>query len=126
MSAWSNWHNEFLGTAVLVGAIFALSSPTLPGHPPFVLALFGIFFAITNSLGAQTGAAVNPARDLGPRIALATFGYPAKQLFTHNSFYWLHSIWLADVLGALVGAGLVDIFLYSGTDSIFNRGIELP
>lgn len=35
-----------------------------------------------------------------------------------------HSIWAADILGALVGGGLVDIFLYPGPDSIFNRSVS--
>lgn len=124
ISRWANWHNEFLGTAMLVGGIFAFTSPALPSSA-LALAVFGTVYAIANSLGAQTGAAINPARDLGPRLALATFGYPIKDLFTHDGFYWIHSILIADIIGGLVGAGLIDLFVYVGTDSIFNRAITL-
>lgn len=42
----------------------------------------------------------------------------------HNKGYWFHSIWGADILGGLIGAGLVDVFLYPGQDSIFNRPVS--
>ncbi|PWN25937.1 aquaporin-like protein [Jaminaea rosea] len=125
ISLWSAFHDEFLGTALLVGGIFAFTNPALPGHA-LAFAIFFLLLAIANGVGAQTGAAINPARDFGPRLALATLGYPIKDLFGHNSGYWLHGIWAANILGGLVGAGLVDLLLYTGADSIFNRPPELP
>lgn len=123
LSAWTAWHNEFLGTAILVGSIFAFANPALPGAA-IAVAIGTSVLGIANGIGAQTGGAINPARDFGPRLALVTFGYPAKDLFTHNGVYWIHSIWVAEIVGGLVGAGLVDFFVSNTPDSIFNRPVR--
>ena len=89
-----------------------------PGLVPLVafLALFGIGIAF----GAQTGFAVNPARDLGPRILTAMAGY-GKEVFNFRRQYWLWGGVLAPMLGGL-SAGLVyDVFIYVGSDSVTNR-----
>ncbi|MBG0731083.1 aquaporin family protein [Mycoplasma sp. 'Moose RK'] len=69
-SAIFNFAYEFVATMVFLGTILALSRGANPGS---VLALghFPIAFliiAIAMSLGSSTGFAINPARDLGPRI----------------------------------------------------------
>jgi len=71
---------ELLGTFVLVFPIFLISDPTLPGQTGAAKINIGLgtlgalpvgllVFAIGLSLGGTTGYAINPARDLGPRIA---------------------------------------------------------
>lgn len=48
------------------------------GPPPDGLVPLGLFIAILGigaSLGIETGYAINPARDLGPRILTAMVGY---------------------------------------------------
>ena len=84
ISLWSAFHDEFLGTALLVGGIFAFTNPALPGHA-LAFAIFFLVLAIANGVGAQTGDAINPAREFGPRLALATLGYPVKDLFSVSS-----------------------------------------
>ncbi|MFM7719323.1 MAG: MIP/aquaporin family protein [Actinomycetota bacterium] len=61
---------EAVGTAVLViGIIAVLASP---GAAPLAFFFIGLLlFAICIALGGPTGNAVNPARDLGPRLAYA-------------------------------------------------------
>ena len=80
---------EMVGTFVLILPIFLMASPTMKlstggeaptlglgsiGLLPVALLVFGIGL----SLGGTTGYAINPARDLGPRIAHAILPIPGK------------------------------------------------
>ena len=65
-----NFISEFIGTFVLVFAILGVANTTsVDGFGPFIVGL--IILVIGLSLGSPTGYAINPARDLGPRIAHA-------------------------------------------------------
>ena len=69
----ANLLSEVIGTFVLVFVAAAISSDNLspnglaPGFGPFLVGL--LVWGIGLSLGGTTGYAINPARDLGPRIA---------------------------------------------------------
>jgi glycerol uptake facilitator protein len=83
---------EALGTFVLVLPIFLMTDPTIhlpasyAGGEEFKMGLgtlgalpVGLLvFAIGLSLGGTTGYAINPARDLGPRLAHALLPVPGK------------------------------------------------
>ncbi|MBO8192490.1 aquaporin family protein [Streptomyces oryzae] len=113
-SLW-NTVTEVLGTFVLVA--FVLFSPTFkPGHgeggiPDFGNAALGyagvafVVLVIGTSLGGPTGYAINPARDLGPRIAYA-FVLPIKG---KGKADWAYS-WVP-VVGPLLG-GVLAALLY--------------
>ncbi|KAI5115353.1 hypothetical protein M0805_001292 [Coniferiporia weirii] len=122
MSNVSAFWDEFLGTFILLIVLLAVTDkrngPAPPGLIPF--ALFFVVFGIGMVLGAQTGFAVNPARDLGPRIFTAMAGY-GRGVFTFRNQYWLWCGVLAPILGALVAAFVYDAFMYTGNESIFNR-----
>lgn len=66
---------EVLGTFVLVFVILKFAG-TPSGLGPFAVALLVV--GIGASLGGPTGYAINPARDLGPRIAHAILPIPGK------------------------------------------------
>jgi len=66
--------NEFLGTFILMFSILGITN----GRPKFnkfhVAGFVGaLVFGIGNALGAQTGYAINPARDFGPRMCYLIF-----------------------------------------------------
>jgi len=93
--AW-NFTTEAIGTFVLVFWIL-VSGGSVTGLGPLAVAL--IVVSIGMSLGGPTGYAINPARDLGPRIA--HFLLPIKG---KGSSDWGYS-WVP-VLGPLVGGVL--------------------
>lgn len=93
------------------------------GPPPaglVPLVLFLVILGLGLAFGAQTGFAVNPARDLGPRIFSAMAGY-GKDVFTFRNQYWLWCGVLAPILGALTATAVYDTFVYTGGESIVNR-----
>lgn len=102
----SNIVTEAIGTAVLVigvGAIFGkatLGEPAL-GFGPYLVGM--LVWGIGLSLGGSTGYAINPARDLGPRIAHAVL--PIKGKGSSDWGYALVPV-VGPLLGALLGAVL--------------------
>lgn len=84
---------ETLGTFVLVFPVFLMAGPTVEltggaGAAPTVKVGLGtlgalpvalLVFGIGLSLGGVTGYAINPARDLGPRLAHAWLPIPGKR-----------------------------------------------
>jgi len=89
-----NFVTEAIGTFVLVFVILCFGkTPTQVG--PLAVALLVV--AIGMSLGGPTGYAINPARDLGPRIAHALLPIKGK-----GSSDWAYS-WVP-VFGPLAGA----------------------
>ncbi|MBL4647697.1 MAG: aquaporin family protein [Gammaproteobacteria bacterium] len=100
----SNTLTEVIGTTMLVigvGAIFghATSHHPASGLGPYLIGV--LVWGIGISLGGPTGYAINPARDLGPRLAHALLPIAGK-----GSSDWAYA-WVPIVgplLGALLGA----------------------
>jgi len=97
-----NLVTEIIGTFVLVFGVLAIAANTAPTETGLTPLLVGfLIWAIGLSLGAPTGYAINPARDLGPRIAHAILPIPNKG-GSDWSYSWVPV--LGPVLGGLVGA----------------------
>jgi len=102
-----NFVTETIGTFVLVLGVMAIAANDAPiqsGLNPLLVGL--LVLSIGLSLGGPTGYAINPARDLGPRIAHALLPIPNK-----GSSDWSYS-WVP-VLGPLVG-GICGAVFYLG------------
>lgn len=104
-----NLFSETLGTFVLIFTILHFTDAALPDHSPIGLGSIGalpvalLVWVIGLSLGGTTGYAINPARDLGPRIIHAIL--PIKNKASFNlSYAWV------PVLGPMVGAALAVLF----------------
>lgn len=104
---------EAVGTAFLIVFVFAvidlMNLPPRANLAPLIIGL--AVFAIGMSFGANTGYAINPARDLGPRIFAWFVGwgeaaFPGKQ--GHLGAYWWVPI-VAPIVGAVIGAILYDL-----------------
>ncbi|PIL30336.1 transporter [Ganoderma sinense ZZ0214-1] len=124
MTAASAWFEEFLGTALLLVAVCAMGNAKNPSSTVLApLVLFVTMLGISASFGMQTGFAINPARDLGPRLLTAMVGYGAP-VFTFRNQYWLWCPILAPIAGALVGTFLYDLLFYTGKNSILRKRDE--
>ncbi len=97
----TNLISEIIGTFVLVFVIFcifaangAANGSPAPGLAPYLVG--ALVWGIGLSLGGPTGYAINPARDLGPRIVHAILPIPGK-----GDSDWGYS-WIP-VVGPIVG-----------------------
>jgi aquaglyceroporin related protein len=77
----------------------------------FVVACLSMTFSY------QTGAAFNPSRDFGPRLALLALGY-GSELFTNP--YWFYGPWAGSLAGSFFGAFLYDFMIFTGGESPIN------
>ena len=66
-------------------------------------------FAIGASIGVNTGYALNPARDLGPRLFTLCFGWGSTTFQKGNENYSYH-FWIP-IIGPIIGAQL-GAFMY--------------
>lgn len=102
----ANLMSEVIGTFVLVFVAAAISSDNLspnglaPGFGPFLVGL--LVWVIGLALGGPTGYAINPARDLGPRIAHALLPIAGK-----GSSGWDYAA--VPVVGPVIGAVLAGV-----------------
>jgi glycerol uptake facilitator protein len=103
-----NVFSEVLGTAVLVVVAAAIGShgvsPTGPaaGLGPWLVA--SLVWGIGLSLGGTTGYAINPARDLGPRLVHALAPIPGK-----GGSNWSYAP--IPLIGGLAGGALAGLLL---------------
>ncbi|EIM85991.1 aquaporin [Stereum hirsutum FP-91666 SS1] len=114
--------DEFLGAFILVLVILAVTDKR-NGPPPagmVPLVIFIVFLGISAAFGMQTGFAINPARDFGPRVMTAMMGY-GRSVFTFRDQYWLWCPVIAPICGGMVAAFVYDSLLFLGSESILNR-----
>jgi glycerol uptake facilitator protein len=120
-----NWGGPFLteavGTAFLVCFVFAIidefNQPVKANLAPFMVGIAVV--AIGTSFGANSGYAINPARDFGPRIFAAIAGWD-KIAFPGNygksvgaghidTYFWIPIA--GPLVGAAIGALIYDLFI---------------
>ncbi|MGA7858625.1 MAG: MIP/aquaporin family protein [Terracidiphilus sp.] len=105
----ANVFSEMMGTAVLVvvaGAIFShgvSANGPAAGMGPWLVA--SLVWGIGLSLGGTTGYAINPARDLGPRLIHALLPIPGK-----GGSNWRYAP--IPLIGDLLGGALAGLFLH--------------
>jgi glycerol uptake facilitator protein len=125
-----NWVGPFVdqvvGTAFLVGFIFALTDPlNQPVRANLAPLLVGfVVVAVGISYGANAGYAINPARDFGPRMLALVAGW-GKVAFPGdygnvNTYFWIPIV--GPLIGGPIGAYIYDLVV---RDSLVARG-EVP
>lgn len=98
--------NEFVGTFILVFGALAMTK-NIAFEQNIALANFSVGFLVATlviSMGGATGPALNPVRDLGPRLVHAL--YPIKN---KGDSHWDYS-WVPVVAPIL--AGILAVFVY--------------
>jgi len=98
-SYWYNLLTEVIGTFVLSFAVLYMAAPEVGLGSINALPVAIVVLGLGLSLGGPTGYAINPARDLGPRIIHYLLPIPFKR----NSD-WKYS-WVP-ILGPMIGAAL--------------------
>lgn len=108
---WGPFVDQVVGTALLTGLIAALIDRRnqAPGSniAPYLIGF--IVVAIGLTFGTNAGYAINPARDLGPRLLTFAAGWGSKA-FPGNGA-WFSNYWWIPILGPLVG-GVLGILIY--------------
>lgn len=100
-----NFLCEFIGTACLLFILLGLGANEFSkGLNPLIVGFFIVSIGL--SLGGPTGYAINPARDLGPRIAHALLPIPGKG-GSDWGYAWIPVV--APICGGVAGAMLYKI-----------------
>jgi glycerol uptake facilitator protein len=110
-----NWFgptfDEVVGTALLVCLIFAvvdnLNQPPKSNLAPLIIGFIVVVIGL--SFGANSGYAINPARDLGPRLVTWIEGW--KEIAVPGDYGNVNSYMWIPIAGPLVG-GLIGAFAY--------------
>ena len=133
----ANLLTEIIGTFMLLFGIFAIVGHFAPdvsgglGEGVLATALSGSFvpllvgllvFVIGLSLGGPTGYAINPARDLAPRIAHAVLPIPGKR-DPDWDYSWVPVV--GPIIGGTLGAITYQAFFAPGTGNLEVLG-RLP
>ncbi len=113
-SPWANLLSELIGTFILIGGLLFIGANNFTeGLNPLVVG--ALIVAIGMSLGGTTGYAINPARDLAPRIA--HFLLPVKGKGDSDWNYAAIPV-VGPILGGILGAVMYK-WLFEGQTSIF-------
>ena len=119
----ANLISEVIGTFVLVFGVLYLAAPDVAGADGAVGGLGALdalpvgllVLVIGLALGGTTGYAINPARDLSPRIVHALVPMPGGKRDSDWGYAWI------PVVGPLLGAVLAAMAYLS-----FGNGVDLP
>ncbi|KAI4758529.1 aquaporin-like protein [Aureobasidium sp. EXF-3400] len=120
----SNWEAavaEFLGASVLAFGVYAVADGRNEVLKAPQFGLFALMVAIGASMGWQTGYAINPARDFGPRV-FSAFIY-GREVFTAKGFYFVVPLFVP-TFGCITGAALYDAFLFEGEGSAVTDALD--
>jgi MIP family channel proteins len=103
--------DQIVGTALLVGVIFGITdsrnSPAPAGLAPVVVGLLVVLIGAT--FGFNSGYAINPARDFGPRLFTFVGGWGAEVFRAGNGWWWVPIV--APCIGAVLGGWVYDVFV---------------
>jgi glycerol uptake facilitator protein len=122
--------DELIGTALLVGIVVALvdqyNQAPRANLGPFVIGL--VVLGIGMSFGANSGYAINPARDLGPRLFAWIQGWgdiavPGNYV-NIDGYMWIPIV--APLIGGLIGAFVYDFFIHNVLRRREELGEEPP
>ncbi|MCB8903402.1 MULTISPECIES: MIP/aquaporin family protein [unclassified Streptomyces] len=107
-NTWQNLATEIIGTVVLVLAVLTQGLNDSGKGLGVIGALITAFVVVSIglSLGGPTGYAINPARDLGPRIVHALLPLPHKGT-SDWSYAWIPVV--GPLIGGAIAAGIYNI-----------------
>src|SRR5262245_16246879 len=103
--------DQIVGTALLLLLIFAISdAKNLAPEPKFAPIVVGLAVVLIGmTFGFNAGYAINPARDLGPRLFTAVAGWGGDVFRAGNGWWWVPIV--GPLIGGVAGAFVYDIFI---------------
>jgi MIP family channel proteins len=113
--------DQIVGTALLVLVLLAVTdsrkTAPSPSLVPIIIGLLVVLIGMT--FGFNSGYAINPARDLGPRLFTWVGGWGSEVFRAANYWFWVPIVGplLGGILGALIYDGLVGNFLQASSDA---------
>lgn len=113
---WNAIFDEILGTFLLVFLIFVITdarnSPPLSNLAPLIIGILVV--AIGMSFGVDSGYAINPARDFGPRVLAWMVGFGSAALpgdgVGFSAYFWVPIV--APIVGAVIAALVFNVTLH--------------
>ncbi|XP_058609520.1 aquaporin-10b isoform X2 [Onychostoma macrolepis] len=111
LSLWGGVVDQIIGTAALLVCVLALgdphNTPAPPGLEPVLVGAAVLVIGI--SMGSNSGYAINPARDFGPRLFSYIAGW-GDDVFRAGHGWWWIPVFVTCV-GALLGALLYELLI---------------
>ena len=103
--------DQVVGTALLLMGICALTDTKNTNLPPFFVPIGAglLVLLIGATFGFNSGYAINPARDLGPRLFTAVAGWGGEVFRAGNGWWWVPLV--APPIGALIGTFVYDALI---------------
>ena len=118
--------DQVVGTAILMGVIFAISDarnvPPPAGLAPLLVGLLVV--GIGAAFGFNSGYAINPARDFGPRLFTAVAGWGTEVFRAGNYWWWVPIV--GPCIGAVAGGWVYDALVGNRFPAFAQPGAETP
>jgi MIP family channel proteins len=104
--------DQVVGTALLVLCVFALTDNKnmAPSSNLAPVLIGAVVFAIGMTFGYNSGYAINPARDLGPRLFTAFAGWGSGVFRTPEGWWWVPIV--GPLIGGVLGGLTYDWLIY--------------
>jgi MIP family channel proteins len=112
LSTLGGFVDQVVGTALLMLSILAVTDSRNAATPSWLTPVIvgGIVTAIGVSFGFNAGYAINPARDLGPRLFTSVGGWGSGVFTAADGWWWVPVV--APCVGAVVGALAYDLLVF--------------
>lgn len=103
--------DQVVGTALLVVGLFALTDDRNAAIPRYLIpaAAGALVLLIGATFGFNSGYAINPARDFGPRLFTALAGWGVEVFRAGGGWWWVPIV--APIIGALLGGVTYDALI---------------
>ncbi len=103
--------DQVVGTAILMGVILGITDSRNSAPPaglvPLIVGLLVV--AIGMAYGTNSGYAINPARDFGPRLFTFVAGWGGEVFRAGNAWWWVPIV--GPLVGAVLGGWIYDAFV---------------
>lgn len=111
LSLWGGFADQVIGTAALLLCVLALGDSRQGSIPSGVQPVLvgAVVMGIGVSMGSNSGYALNPARDFGPRLFTYIAGWGADVFMAGGSWWWVPLV--APCVGALLGTMAYELMI---------------